>query len=35
MLQLAKDVVTFLVWSAEKHHDDRKRTLVKVPHFFI
>ncbi len=28
--QLAKDVVTFLSWSASKELDERKRLTVKV-----
>lgn len=28
--QLAKDVATFLKWSAEPEHDDRKRMLIKA-----
>ncbi|XP_037929569.1 cytochrome c1, heme protein, mitochondrial-like [Teleopsis dalmanni] len=28
--QLAKDVATFLKWTSEPEHDDRKRLLVKV-----
>ena len=35
--QLAKDVSTFLHWSGEKSHDDRKKALLKVTpatHFF-
>lgn len=27
--QLAKDVSTFLKWTAEPEHDDRKRMLIK------
>lgn len=28
--QLAKDVTEFLRWSAEKSHDEKKKTLLKV-----
>lgn len=28
--QIAKDVATFLKWTAEPEHDDRKRLLIKV-----
>lgn len=28
--QMAKDVVTFLSWSADRNHDQRKRFLFKV-----
>ena len=28
--QLAKDVSTFLNWSSEKSHDDRKKLMLKV-----
>jgi ubiquinol-cytochrome c reductase cytochrome c1 subunit len=28
--QLAKDVVEYLRWSAEKYHDDKKKLLMKV-----
>lgn len=28
--QLAKDVATFLKWTAEPEHDDRKRMLIKA-----
>lgn len=31
--QLAKDVSTFLKWSAEPEHDERKKIAIKV--FFI
>lgn len=27
--QLAKDVATFLKWTAEPEHDDRKKMLIK------
>lgn len=27
--QIAKDVATFLKWTAEPEHDDRKRMLIK------
>lgn len=32
--QLAKDVSTFLKWSAEKSHDEKKKMLLKVCLFF-
>lgn len=28
--QIAKDVCTFLSWSAAPHHDDRKRLFLKA-----
>lgn len=28
--QLAKDVTTFLTWTSDRHHDDRKRVCFKV-----
>lgn len=28
--QIAKDVATFLKWTAEPEHDDRKRMLIKA-----
>ena len=28
--QLAKDVATFLNWSSEKQHDDRKKLIFNV-----
>lgn len=28
--QLAKDVCTFLKWTSEPEHDDRKRMLIKA-----
>ncbi len=35
--QLAKDVATFLAWSTEKSHDDKKKLTLKVlfPGFFF
>ncbi|XP_017774958.1 PREDICTED: cytochrome c1, heme protein, mitochondrial [Nicrophorus vespilloides] len=32
--QLAKDVATFLKWTAEPEHDDRKRMLIKAAGMF-
>jgi ubiquinol-cytochrome c reductase cytochrome c1 subunit len=31
--QLAKDVATFLNWSSEKQHDDRKKLIFNVISF--
>lgn len=31
--QLAKDVCTFLKWTAEPEHDERKRLWIKVYHY--
>lgn len=28
--QMAKDVVTFLCWTSDRTHDERKRVLLKV-----
>jgi ubiquinol-cytochrome c reductase cytochrome c1 subunit len=33
--QLAKDVTEFLRWSAEKSHDEKKKTLLKVCFSFL
>lgn len=32
--QLAKDVATFLKWTSEPEHDDRKRMIVKAAGMF-